>query len=357
MASSKTPEGRLHLVIWQTHLALRTIQLTTCRMELVIDYPEANRRVKIRANDNTTVAKLTDTIVERLKLPHFDPHGLRQLAYFLVRRLPRGQDEPLNPDGLISSQLHGGDVLVLRSVGTESPIASSEHGLATFRLASTWSVKELEQLLHSLRALYVALFSQNEILKDAKSPDHRYYENRLTARHEQIAANIASSEDLIVKRIQISSPGFLEVIGAFNPLETIRQYLKDRREADTLKRNEKREDGKDDVYRNAIEQAKAVLEIESLKTKVATERALLLRDAGFPQEEIRPYVKDLIEKPLEELVAYQTKGNFECTLVEPLDMERIEIIEDGSGTGGLALPGPAQEDERRASSSTSPNAS
>ncbi len=145
---------------------------------------------------------------------------------------------------------------------------------------------------------------------------------------------------MIIYKISINSPGILEIIGSLNPLETIRQYLKDRQEASLEKQKIKREEGKDDSHRNAIEQAKAVLEVESLKTKVANERAAMLRDAGFPQEEIRPYVEELIEKPLEKLVVYQSDGNLECVDLQTLGTQGIEVITDTDETSTHELPAP-----------------
>jgi len=310
-------------------------------MKLTIIHPETDRRLIIRVSPDTAVSKITDAIVERLKLVRFDAHRLRQLTYSLVLvSVEGGEDTELDPDKEAKAQFQEGATLKLISIGKESTILSSEHGLATYKLSATWSVHDLEKLLHSLRASYIGLYAQNEILKDSKSEGHSYFhDGRLRDRHERIAQNISRSEELIIHKVSICSPGVLEVIGSLNPLETIRQYLKDRREA-TLEREKLTiEHEKEKSHRNALEQAKAVLEIESLKTKVATERAVLLRDAGFAQEEIQPYVKELIERPLEELVVYQNDSGLDCTQVRSLGTSGVELVEDAE-TSRLGLPAP-----------------
>ncbi len=133
-------------------------------MEIKIIHPETDRLLRIRVSPSTTVANVTDAIVKRLRLARFDARRLRQLSYSLVS-VPEAEDEDedegkeLVPEQDVQSQINEGATLKLRSTGSESSVLSSEHALATFKLSATWSVRELEQLLHSLRESYIALYS------------------------------------------------------------------------------------------------------------------------------------------------------------------------------------------------------
>lgn len=296
-------------------------------MDLVIYDSQTDRRTVVNTPGSISVQELAEAMVDKLHLRRYDPEHLRYLKYFL--KLTDDEKE-LDPERSVEEQLHNGDQLIIFAVGIENPISNSEYGVATLRVSGSWSVKEFNQFLQTLRNAYLASFGINEILLDRTSLRDEYNYGGLDRRHELIISNISAKEELRIHRIKISSPGIVEIIGALNPLETIRKFLQDHRQARLEERKLSTEEKKDKDYRIAAEKAKAVLEIESLRTRVVKEKADLLRDVGFSQEQIRPYIREQLEKPLEELVSYQDQGKLTSVSVVSLKIQPIEVIQDNT---------------------------
>ncbi|ACL23611.1 hypothetical protein [Chloroflexus aggregans] len=112
---------------------------------------------------------------------------------------------------------------------------------------------------------------------------------------------------LEVKRIQIESPGFWEFVGALNPLQQIREYLNDRH-----KRRQDRE------YREQAERERLQLENELIRRQiwekensVFRERINILRERGFPNDEIRRLIWAYVSQPLIALGKHQDVGLIE----------------------------------------------
>jgi len=90
---------------------------------------------------------------------------------------------------------------------------------------------------------------------------------------------VPANERLTISKINIQSPGFWEFLGNINPLQQIRDFIKDL------------------TYRN--KQEKELGKLEILKKKIE-----ILRDLGYREEEMRQFVITMIDKPLNELVKY-----------------------------------------------------
>src|SRR3989304_2809391 len=102
-------------------------------------------------------------------------------------------------------------------------------------------VNEVEQFLSDLNNAYVGLMTfertilraQEDANKETRSLRigsvtwHRYLEIALREYTESI---VFPSPALVLSSVQLGSPGFWEVLGALNPLETLRKYLQDRHE-------------------------------------------------------------------------------------------------------------------------------
>lgn len=83
-------------------------------------------------------------------------------------------------------------------------------------------------------------------------------------RYNESPQNMAPDDRLELRRISIESPGFWEFFGALNPLQQIREYLKDRHER-----------RKDVDYRDA---AGLLLESELLQRQITEKENGILRD-------------------------------------------------------------------------------
>ena len=81
---------------------------------------------------------------------------------------------------------------------------------------------------------------------------------------------------LTLARVRIESPGAWEFIGSLNPLQQIREYLKDR--------HSRRQDRE---YRENLERDRLELENELLRNKVRAQRIEMMRDIGIDDEYIR----------------------------------------------------------------------
>ena len=107
-----------------------------------------------------------------------------------------------------------------------------------------------------------------------------------------------------ITRIRISSPGFMEVMASWSPLEQLREYLKDRHER-----------RKDKEWREAGEKRKLDLENELLEQQVLGEKYgrirdfdKLLHEIGLPQDQRRQALWQHIGAPLARLGRHQDTG-------------------------------------------------
>jgi hypothetical protein len=118
---------------------------------------------------------------------------------------------------------------------------------------------------------------------------------------QDVVADIVPPPDLlVVQSVSLKSPGFWEFFGKLNPLEVIRQYLKDR--------HERRKDLK---YREEAEARKLELENKLLENKVLRERIDIAVKLGATTQDLAPLLNELIYKPLRPLDRYQDRGVIE----------------------------------------------
>lgn len=113
----------------------------------------------------------------------------------------------------------------------------------------------------------------------------------------EIASYVPRSEQLVLRAVQLSSPGFWEFLGTLNPLEVLRMYLSDRHER-----------RKDVEYREDAERRKLDLENNILENRVLSERIAIARDLGATNRDLAPLVNDLLYKPLTRLDRSQDRG-------------------------------------------------
>lgn len=111
---------------------------------------------------------------------------------------------------------------------------------------------------------------------------------------------ILPSDRLLISKVNIQSPGFWEVLGSLNPLQQIREYIKDRHERK-----------KDDNYRSRQEEEIGELEIEERRNRIINQRIETLRGLGYSETEIRQLVMTMVIEPLNRLGRHQDNGQIE----------------------------------------------
>ena len=177
------------------------------------------------------------------------------------------------------------------------------------------TVKEITEYLLDLENAYNSLYIFDHFL-DTISPNSKSRRNlrfyiyefgfplSLNFKLDNSSDFILPENRLVISKINIQSPGFWEVIGSLNPLQQLREYLKDRHER-----------RKDIEWREQNEKQKAVLENELIQRKILEaenknirERIEIFRELGFSDQEIRELIWANIGKPLMELGKHQDTG-------------------------------------------------
>ena len=111
---------------------------------------------------------------------------------------------------------------------------------------------------------------------------------------------VLQDDKLTISKVNFQSPGYWEFIGSLNPLEQIREYLKDRHARE-----------KDNLYRNRQEEENGNLAIIERKIKIINDQILIFRSLGYSDLEIRNLVKTLVDIPLSLLDKYQDNKQIE----------------------------------------------
>lgn len=147
-----------------------------------------------------------------------------------------------------------------------------EKGILRVSFSSSATISTIISFLEGVRSFYnLVLFSGRSEIIDSqllgKSLDNY----------------LPIDKQLYLNSAQISSPGFWEFLGSLNPLEQVREYLKDRHERK-----------KDNNYKNEIEKKKGQLEIQQQLNKVILERVEILKSLGYAEDEIKKNYDKLI---------------------------------------------------------------
>ena len=112
-----------------------------------------------------------------------------------------------------------------------------------------------------------------------------------------IAKIVLPSDRLFISKVNVQSPGFWEVCGSLNPLNQIREYIKDRHERK-----------KDDQYRSRQEEEIGELEIEKRRNEIINQKIDTLQRLGCSEAEIRQLVTAMVFEPLDRLGRHQDNG-------------------------------------------------
>lgn len=170
-------------------------------------------------------------------------------------------------------------------------------------------VEEIDAFLRAINRVYENLYTFDLIVDEAtrRHAEAQEAQRRFGApsRRRRVrirtiwrpGAVVLPQDKLRLHRVWFESPGFWEFVGALNPLEVLRQYLKDRHERE-----------RDHDYRNAAEAERLRLENERLKTEIVRKRLRLLREIGVPERQIRRVVTRHVLAPLSRLDSIQDSG-------------------------------------------------
>lgn len=187
--------------------------------------------------------------------------------------------------------------------------AEDDRSRLRVRVLRGGTVAEISEFLADLESAYDALYWLDQALI---SPRRAFFLEAfplgvpLYAR-ERTPDQILPERRLYLNRIVIESPGFLEVLGSLNPLQQIREYLKERHERK-----------KDDLYRSVEEQRKLKLDNEILQQSITRgeldllrKRLEIIRDFGGDERMVEQAMWSQIGPPLARLGRHQDTGLIE----------------------------------------------
>lgn len=119
---------------------------------------------------------------------------------------------------------------------------------------------------------------------------------------QMLRAAVNHQDQLILKSVELHSPGFWEVVGNLNPLETLRKTLGDVHER-----------RKDREYREAAEKRKLDLENRLRETELMQKQVDLLKSIGATDADLAPFRNVLVIDPLTRLGRLQDQGLLDGT--------------------------------------------
>ena len=181
-----------------------------------------------------------------------------------------------------------------------------DRGVLRVDLLRNGPISEFSSFLTNLENAFNHLFALEVIVTEAKHEADANYGKKVRSlrsisKPEEIVFDL---ERLYLFRIRLTSPGWVDVFGKLNPLESLRQYLNDRheRKKDAAYRSKAEED------RLRLENEQLLYEIERIKTDVMKGKVQLLRDLGVSEHKIRQAITQHFLRPVEPLTQAQDAG-------------------------------------------------
>ena len=148
-----------------------------------------------------------------------------------------------------------------------------------FEVGETWSVDDFQRFFHQLNILYNRLYVLEDLRTGNRKPKLKYafYGSR---------ALVKESDELLVKSIEIHSPGDFNFLGIDKIIEQLRELIKDV----LFRIQQEREAGDEEIRHqqvmNRIEEQKGLQELLS-------DQITILEQLGYSQEEIEIAIKAL----------------------------------------------------------------
>lgn len=190
-----------------------------------------------------------------------------------------------------------------------------KYGLLRINAKRGGTIPELQSYLIDLQKAYENLYAFELIINKAKIQEFYLSAPKgLPALKpiRKVSEIILPQDQIIVSKIRIESPGFWEFLGSLNPLQQIREYLKDRHER-----------RKDLEWREEQERKKMTIENRLMETKLLNDQIEILKSIGYSEDEIRRIIVVHWYEPLKELNKHQDSG-----MIEDADIEHREHRED-----------------------------
>ncbi|MDZ8078807.1 MAG: hypothetical protein RMX35_06855 [Nostoc sp. DcaGUA01] len=137
---------------------------------------------------------------------------------------------------------------------------------------------------------------------------------------EKIASLVPVEHKLKLQKVNINSPGFWELLENLNPLQFIREYLKDNHERK-----------KDRKYREEDEEKLGDLQIEFKRIEIIEKKIEIIQKLGATDDDISVLKNELLNKPFKQLSAFQdTNLIIDAEIVDPNSESYIQNIKSSN---------------------------
>jgi hypothetical protein len=189
-----------------------------------------------------------------------------------------------------------------------------ERGTIRLNIERGASVAEFKSFLDDLETAYLAVYALPS-KQEWRSLERRFpfpieflgagfFTHRFANTERFGSENIFPLDQIEITKISIQSPGFVELLASFNPLQQIREYLKDRHERK-----------KDKEWRWESEKARAAAEVDILRIQAERDRTGAIRDfyelldhMDLRPEEKQKILWERVGVPLARLGKHQDSG-------------------------------------------------
>jgi hypothetical protein len=189
-----------------------------------------------------------------------------------------------------------------------------ERGTVRINIQRGATVVEFKSFLEDLEQAYLAIHAlpsrseRKSLKRQYRFPPNffnsDFFENRYANAARYRAEDTYPPDQLEITKIKIQSPGWIELVASFNPLQQIREYLKDRHERKM-----------DKEWRWESERMRSEAELDLLKiqarhgeTVALREFYSLLKDMELDQDQIDRIIWERIGTPLSRLARHQDNG-------------------------------------------------
>lgn len=187
-----------------------------------------------------------------------------------------------------------------------------ERGKIKLNIERGAGVAEFRSFLADLEGAYLALyilpvwartrsFRRRFLIDDL---DFELFDPYHRSPSQLVGTDIYPEDQLEISRISIRSPGWVELLGSLNPLQQIREYLKDRHERK-----------KDVEWRSEAEKVRAHVELDILRFQAERERIgsisafyELLERIDLSPEERQRILWERLGTPMMRLARHQDTG-------------------------------------------------
>jgi hypothetical protein len=205
-------------------------------------------------------------------------------------------------------------------------------GILTVEVSRGGTVDEALSFLADIQTAYENLFALKLKIEEAELRYEKLEYSWRSKPRRPPALNptrnvrdiVLPDKRLVIDKVKIESPGGWEFLGSLNPLQQIREYLKDRHERRKDKEWREAEEQRQMSLENSKrEQEVRRLELENTKVEnsILSEQISLLESRGYSDEQINRLLNAHYYKPLALLDVHVNSRLIESTDVEAIKLE------------------------------------